>query len=87
MQTMPGHCSCVGSATKRWVILLMQKISPITLLAQDRHCADALALKARIAAGANATDTSERLFHEALACDPDCGNGLAWACLPAAAAG
>jgi tetratricopeptide (TPR) repeat protein len=52
------------------------------LLAQVRHCANALALKARIAAGANATDTSERLFHEAVTCDPDCG--MAWhglACL------
>ena len=52
------------------------------LLAQDRLCANALALKARIAAGSNETDTSERLFHEAVACDPDCG--MAWyglACL------
>jgi len=52
------------------------------LLAQNCQLPDALSLKARIAVGAKKSDQADRLFQEAIACDPACG--LAWyglACL------
>lgn len=52
------------------------------LLAQDRQRPNALALKARIAVGSQKNDMAERLFQEAITCDPGCG--MAWhglACL------
>ena len=52
------------------------------LLAQDRERANALALKARIAVGSQENDKAERLFQEAIMCDPGCS--MAWygrACL------
>jgi tetratricopeptide (TPR) repeat protein len=52
------------------------------LLVRDCQRANALALKARIAMGSQENDKAERLFQEAIACDPGCG--MAWygrACL------
>jgi len=52
------------------------------LLSQDHQRPSALALKARIAVGSQENDEAERLFQEAIACDPGCG--MAWygrACL------
>jgi tetratricopeptide (TPR) repeat protein len=52
------------------------------LLTQDRQRANALALKARVAVGSQEIDKAERLFQEAIVCDPGCG--MAWygrACL------
>ena len=52
------------------------------LLAQERQRPNALALKARIAVESQENDKAERLFQEAITCDPGCG--MAWygrACL------
>jgi tetratricopeptide (TPR) repeat protein len=52
------------------------------LLSQERQRPNALALKALIAVGSQKNDKAERLFQEAIACDPGCG--MAWygrACL------